>query len=108
MSDKPLKVKDSKYKYWLAEKPCICSELKYFLWMTDSTFTLPIHCNGKSSPPHHLPNPEHGKRRSRDDMQIPCCLRLHVYLHEHPKLEKELLDFLYSVAKKYWNEYSER
>ena len=83
---KPKKVNDRFYKYWLSQKQC-------------------VFCGGEGSPSHHLPNPENGKRRSRDDLQIPTCLKCHTHIGRHPLEEKAKLDNLYRMAGKFWDEY---
>lgn len=83
---KPLKVIDPKYKYWLVEnKPCLMSG-------------MPAEAG------HHLPN-HSGKKRSRDDQQIPLTSNWHMYYHAHPEEERKMLGFFYEKAKEFWEEY---
>ena len=87
------KVLDSKYKYWLGEKPCVC-------WLVGRRF-----CGGSiGGPPHHLPTTNQ-KRRNRDDRQVPVCGILHRFYHDHPEEERKDLETLEKIAEKYWQEY---
>ena len=85
---KPKKVKDLKYRKWLHDKRCMmCGR---------------VHTTG-----HHLPNPEGGQRRSRDDLQICLCLNCHQKMHKNPNDERSLLPIFYREANKLWDEYNE-
>ena len=95
---KPKKVIDRKYKHWLAENYNCCLN-----GYGD------VECLYHSGPPHHLPNENYlGKRRNRDDLQIPICLRHHRWLEDHKEEERKLLDKLYKIAKECWKAYKER
>lgn len=83
---KPLKVIDAKYKIWLKKINCLL-------------------CGRVSDHGHHLPNPEGGKRRSRDDLQVPLCFRCHRRMHDKPLEEKQFLEMFYQRAKELWRQY---
>jgi len=87
MFPKPTKVKDKKYGRWLAENK-VC-----------------FHCGRGGYPPHHLWNPEGGRRRNRDDRQIEICFDLHRFYHDHPEEERKVEPMLEKIAKECWDEY---
>jgi hypothetical protein len=84
---KPLRVIDPGFKYWLIDNKCC------------------VITGAPAQAGHHLPNPEGGKRRSRDDLQIPVTTEIHMWLHKHPEEERKLLDKFYALAKQYYEEY---
>jgi len=83
---KPKKVKDLKYRVWIRGKRCMI-------------------CGAYDTTGHHLPNPEHGKRRNRDDLQVPLCFKCHRIMHDKPDEERKLLSMFYRIASQLWGEY---
>lgn len=88
MIPKPKKVKSKSYCAWIRKRKCAL-------------------CNSSPCDGHHLVNPDHGTRRSRDDLQVPVCRRCHRWLHDNPIQEKILMASFYRLAQVYWQTFEE-